>query len=360
MSIPSTYSHYHVPNPGEYLDSLKLKTDAKMPQIGHGEVLIKVYAVSLNYRDVVVLKGSYPAKPGVIPCSDGAGEVIALGEGVDKWKKGDRVMGQFTQTLVDGHYNQNSHFKSSLGAQADGMLAEYRVLPDYGLVRIPEHLSYEEASTLPCAGLTAWNALFGDVGSIPCQPGQTVVLQGTGGVSCFGAQFAVAAGARAIITSSSDDKLSKITEHIKNSRNNGGAGEILTHNYKKDPEWHKVVLKETEEGADHILEVGGAGTAEESFKAIRRGGVITNIGFIGTAPDQTPPNIAMLALFKSAIFRAIMVGTRRQFERMNEAISVFKMKPIISQVFDFKDAAKAFQAMEAQTEVGKIVIRVFK
>ncbi|CAD6584487.1 MAG: hypothetical protein TREMPRED_003850, partial [Tremellales sp. Tagirdzhanova-0007] len=223
MSIPSTYSHYFVPK-GEGIDSLQLAKEAKTPQPGHGEVLVKVKAVSLNFRDVAVLKGIYPAViPDVIPCSDGAGEVVAIGEGVDKWKVGDRVMGQFTQTLISGHYDSDVHFKSSLGAQCHGMLAEYRALPDYGLVRIPAHLSYEEASTLPCAALTAWNALNGETANIQCQPGHTVVLQGTGGVSCFGAQFAVAQGAKAIITSSSDEKLAKVVDHVKTSRNQGGA-----------------------------------------------------------------------------------------------------------------------------------------
>ncbi|CAD6590540.1 MAG: hypothetical protein TREMPRED_005766, partial [Tremellales sp. Tagirdzhanova-0007] len=266
MSIPSTYSHYFIPK-GEGIDSLQLAKEVKTPKPGHGEVLVKIKAVSLNFRDVMAgvacleVIGPYPGViPNVIPCSDGAGELVAIGEGVDTWEVGDRVMGQFTQTLISGHYDSQVHFKSNLGAPRHGMLAEYRILPDYGLVRMPAHLSYEEASTLPCAALTAWNALNGEFGNIQCQPGHTVVLQGTGGVSCFGAQFAVAQGAKAIITSSSDEKLAKVVDHVKSSRNQGGAGELITHNYKKEPNWEETVLKETDEGADHILEVGGAGT----------------------------------------------------------------------------------------------------
>ncbi|KAK4687887.1 hypothetical protein P7C73_g2222, partial [Tremellales sp. Uapishka_1] len=278
----------------------------------------------------------------VVPCSDGAGDIVAVGEGVRGWSVGDRVMGNFTQTFVAGHYDEAAYVDSALGANADGMLTQYKILPHYGLVRIPDHLSFDEASTLPCAGLTAWNALYGEVGNIVCQPGHTVVLLGTGGVSCFGAQFAIAQGAQAIITSSSDDKLESVAKHISGSRNGGGAGVLITHNYKDDPDWEKTVLKHTKEGAEHVLEVGGPGTVEKSFAAVRQGGVITSIGFVGSKPGESPPNISRLALFKGVIFRGILIGNRRQFEAMCNAIAISKMKPLISATFDFEDAKKVW------------------
>jgi len=353
-----TYSYYTVPGNPKGVGSLKLTSDQAIPEPGKGEVLMKIHAVALNYRDVALVNGNYPSIPDVVPCSDGAGEVISVGEGVTKWKKGDRVIGQFTQTFINGHYDEEEYGKSALGGGCHGMLTEYKILADYGLVRIPEYMSYEEASTLPCAGLTAWNALYGEFGNVQCLPGHTVVLQGTGGVSCFGAQFAVSQGARAIITSSSDEKLDKIRNHINGSRNHGGSGELITHNYKEKPDWDEAVMKYTREGAEHILEVGGAGTVEKSFKAIRKGGVITTIGFIGTKPGDTPPNVSMLALSNGAIFRGILIGNRRQLETMCDALSISKIKPMIGATFEFKDAAKAYEALESQGVVGKVVIRV--
>src|SRR5271170_8327889 len=225
------------------------KTDLPTPQAAPGTVLIKVHAVSLNYRDLMVVKGLYNPKMALprIPCSDGAGEVIAIGEGVSRVKVGDRVCGIFMQRWLDGPPTAEKT-KAALGGDVDGMLTEYALLHQDGVVRLPEHLSYEEAATLPCAGVTAWNALHhaGEPGT-PVREGETIVIQGTGGVSVFALQFAKLMGARVIGTSSSDAKL----ERARGLGLDGGC------NYRVRPEWWKWVSEETDGvGADRIIEVG--------------------------------------------------------------------------------------------------------
>ncbi|CDZ97468.1 Zinc-binding oxidoreductase [Phaffia rhodozyma] len=356
-SLPKTYSHYYLENRGTF-DSIKFKQDVPLKAPGLNQVLIRVRAVSLNYRDLIIAKDQYPlsAVPErVIPASDGAGDVVAVGDGVSNWKAGDRVMATFTLDHQNGYFDEASFLDSTIGGAIDGMLAEYVIMPTSGLVRVPEHLTYEEAATLPCAALTAWNALFGTDGSVALKPGQSVLLEGTGGVSCFGAQFALMAGARAIITSSSDEKLGQVAEAVKTL----GGSRLETINYKTTPEWDEEVLKKTgNQGVAHVLEVGGQGTIEKAFSCLKQGGVVSCIGFLAK-PGDMPPNVALLALVKGAVFRGFLVGSRRQFEQMCDAISLHKMRPIVGKVFEYKDARAAYEFQAGQTGfVGKVVIKV--
>lgn len=273
-NIPNVQKEYRVEGTGSF-DVLKLHEQASVPKPRVGEVLVRIHAVSLNNRDLQVAKGTYPgAQDNIIPCSDGAGEVVAVGPDVKKWRAGDKVMATFTQDLLSGQVDDPALFATMLGAGCNGTLAQYRVLPSHGLVRMPEKYTYEEAATLVCAPVTVYNALFG--GANPIKPGAWVVLQGTGGVAVAGAQMVVAAGANAIITSSSDEKLQKVKQHINNSHNHGGAGRLYTINYKTHPDWDKEVLKLTKygRGADKVVEIGGAGTLEKSFACLRQGGEV--------------------------------------------------------------------------------------
>ena len=242
------------------LDALKPIT-LPDPEVGPGQVLVRIHAASLNYRDLMMVSGQYnPNQPlPLVPLSDGAGEIVAIGAGVTRVKVGDRVAGIFTQAWLDGAYKPEYWRTSTLGGPLPGMLAEYALLSEQGVVALPDHLSYEEGATLPCAAVTAWNGLF-VAGNL--QPGQTVLVQGTGGVSLFALQMAKMAGAQVFATSSSDAKLERAKEL-------GASGTV---NYKTTPEWGDAVKKLTDgAGVDHIVEVGGAGTLPQSLRAIRDG-----------------------------------------------------------------------------------------
>ena len=312
-------------------DSLVL-TDRDTPNPRYGEVLVKLRAASLNFRDLAVARGEYGksvAYP-IVPLSDGAGEIIELGAGVTRWKIGDRVAGIFMQGWVSGVVDAEKA-KTALGGGINGVLAEYKTFHYDGLVPIPEHLSFEEAAALPCAGVTAWHALKG------LQPGETVLAQGTGGVSIFTLQFAKMAGARVIVTSSSGEKL----ERAKSM----GADVLI--NYKKTPDWDKPA-----HGVDRIVEVGGAGTLGKSLKAVRMGGTIALVGVLaGPAEVDTRP-----ALMKSIRLQGIYVGSREMFEEMNRAITLFQMKPVIDKVFPFADSPAAYKHLESGAHFGKVVI----
>ncbi|KAN0066553.1 hypothetical protein ACQY0O_000647 [Thecaphora frezii] len=331
-------------------DSLKLQT-RPIPKPTATQVLIKIHAVSLNYRDLIIAQNRYPLylKDGeLVPASDGAGEIVELGDRVKaegKWKVGDRP---------EAHHGSNAteeELTTALGGAIDGVLAQYVALEGYGIVRIPSHLSYEQAATLPCAALTAYNALYG-IASQRLLPGQTVVAQGTGGVSVFALQIAVAAGARVVITSSSDDKLKKVLSLIPEASRHL----VHTANYKQNPDWEKAVLEATNgKGADHVVEVGGPGTLEKSFASIKQGGVISNIGFVAKGEA---PNVALLTLQKGALFRGVLIGSREQFEQLNSIIELHRIVPAVDKVFDFQDAAKAYDYQWSQGHVGKVVIRV--
>lgn len=324
--------------------------DLPIPQTAPGTVLIKVHAASLNYRDLMVVKGLYNPKMTLprIPCSDGAGEVVSVGDGVSRVKIGDRVCGIFMQRWLDGPPSAEKS-KAALGGDVDGMLTEYAILHQDGVVRFPEHLTYEEAATLPCAGVTAWNALHhaGDPAN-PTQPGETVVIQGTGGVSIFALQFAKLLGARVIGTSSSDEKLARAR----------GLGLDEGFNYKQNPNWSKWVTEITaDQGADRIIEVGGAGTFGQSLRATRVGGTVAQIGVLSGASTADPVALTPI-LHKQLRVQGIYVGSRAMFEQMNAAIAEANLRPVIDKVFDFDKAADAFSHMESASHFGKIVIRI--
>ena len=324
------------------LDSLTL-TERPDPKPSYGQVLIKLRSLSLNYRDLMVVKGLYnPKLPlPLIPFSDGVGEVVAVGEGVTRVNIGDRVAGIFFQKWLAGELTAEKA-ESALGGAIEGMLAEYVVLHEDGVVRVPEHLTDEEAASLPCAAVTAWNALFTS-GSL--KAGDTVLIQGTGGVSIFALQFALLAGARVIATSSSDEKLERVLQL--------GASDGI--NYKQTPDWSKKVRELTAgDGVDYVVEVGGAGTLSESLRAVRYGGQISLIGVLtgGSAEINTAS-----ILMKNVKVQGIYVGSREMFEAMNSAIALHKLHPVCDRVFPFHEAPEALKYMETGSHFGKICIR---
>jgi NADPH:quinone reductase-like Zn-dependent oxidoreductase len=324
------------------LDALTL-TERAQPQPGHQEVLVKIKAVSLNYRDLMVVKGVYNPKMPLprIPVSDAAGEVAAIGPGVTRVKVGQRVTPIFMQKWLSGEIDETKS-RSALGGAIDGLLAEYAVLHEDGLVPVPDHLSDEEAATLPCAAVTAWHGLVTE-GRV--KAGDSVLLQGTGGVSLFALQFARLSGARILITSSSDAKLER-------ARGLGAAAGI---NYKTTPEWAEKVRELTGgRGVDHVVEVGGAGTLGQSLRAVRLGGQISLIGVLSGAGQVNP----MPILMKNVRVQGIFVGSREMFEAMNRAIAQHQLKPIVDRVFAFNEAVEALRYMESGAHFGKICIRV--
>ena len=328
------------------------RVDLPTPQAAPGTVLLKVHAVSLNYRDLMMVKGLYNPKLGLprIPCSDGAGEVVAVGEGVTRVQVGDRVCGIFMQRWLDGPLTAESS-KQALGGDIDGMLTEYALLPEAGVVPFPGHLSYEEAATLPCAGLTAWNALrhAGEPAG-PAQPGDTILIQGTGGVSIFALQFAKLLGLKVIGTSSSDEKLERART----------LGLDESCNYKQRPDWSKWAVEVTGgNGPDRIVEVGGAGTFDQSLRAVRVAGLIAQIGVLSGAATAEPLALTPI-LHKQIRVQGIYVGSRSMFEEMNASIAEARMHPVIDRVFAPDQVRDAFRHMESASHFGKIVIRVGK
>jgi NADPH:quinone reductase-like Zn-dependent oxidoreductase len=324
------------------IDSL-VPAEREVPKVGPGQVLIRVHAVSLNYRDLLIAQGRYMRglKLPLIPMSDGAGEIVETGAGVTRVKSGDRVAGIFMQNWLSGEVSAFSA-RSALGGSLDGMFAEYVVLPQDGVVPIPAHLSYEEAATLPCAAVTAWNALTTWV----LKPGITVLVQGTGGVSIFALQFARLAGARLTVTSKSDEKLQEAAKL--------GAVDLI--NYRSTPDWDQKALELTNGiGVDHIVEVGGPGTLARSMNAVRVGGRISLIGLL-TGPESTVNPMPVLG--KQIQLQGIFVGSRDMFESMNRAITLHQLRPVIDRVFAFDQARDALRHLESGAHFGKIVIRV--
>jgi NADPH:quinone reductase-like Zn-dependent oxidoreductase len=325
------------------LDGLKL-TERPQPQPGPFEVLLKVRTASLNYRDLMMLKGSYNPRMQVprVPLSDAAGEVAAVGPGVSRVKVGQRVAGIFMQKWLAGELT-DAGARSALAGSIDGVLAEYVVLHEDGVVAVPEHLSDEEAATLPCAAVTAWHGLVTE-GQVTA--GDSVLVQGTGGVSLFALQFARLVGARVIITSSSDDKLRRARE----------MGTAETINYKATPEWGERVRELTGgRGVDHVVEVGGAGTLGQSLKAVRLGGRISLIGVLSGGTGQVNP---LPVLMKGVRVQGIFVGSRAMFEAMNRAIALHRLRPVVDRVFGLAEAVEAFRYLESAAHFGKIVLRV--
>lgn len=315
------------------------------PEPKTGEVVVKFHAASLNYRDLMVVTGTYNPrmKMPAVPLSDGAGEVAAVGEGVTKWKAGDRVMPIFAQGWIDGETTEEKRRTSlGAGAQWDGVLREFGAFHEQGLVRIPDHLSYEEAATLPCAAVTAWHAL---VVSGHLKAGDTVLTLGTGGVSIFALQLAKLFGARVISTTGNDEKIAKLREL--------GADEVI--NYKTREDWDAAVLELTDKkGVDHVVEVGGSGTLGKSLSAVRLAGHVAMIGALTGPGDFNPITIFMKAVRLQGIF----VGSRNMFEHMTRAIEVAKLKPVVDRVFEFDEAREAMQYMQSGAHFGKIVIKI--
>ncbi|KQL44616.1 NADPH:quinone oxidoreductase [Brevibacillus choshinensis] len=320
-------------------------TELDIPTPGPKEVLIRMRAASLNYRDLVVLSGLMPieVKFPFIPLSDGAGEIVAVGQGVTRFQVGHRVAGNFQQRFIAGSPRPGV-LEESLGGPLNGIAAEYVVLHEDGVVPIPDHLTYEEASTLPIAALTAWSMLI-EYGGL--QAGDTVLLQGTGGVSIFGLQFSLMAGARAIITSSSNAKL----ERAK------ALGAWQTINYSEAPDWDKAALELTGCGVDHVLDVGGAATMGKSINALRTGGTLSMVGFLSglTIPEYDVSSI----LQKAATVRGSQVGNRDHFEKMNRAIAHHRLYPVIDHVFPLARIGEAFSLLaEGKQYFGKIVVQI--
>lgn len=323
------------------IDLLQLIEKEPVPP-GAGQIQVRIHAISLNYRDLMVVQGRYNPRLAMprVPCSDGAGEVIAVGAGVTQWKSGDRVAGIFMQQWLAGR-PLAAYSKSALGGDLDGMLATEVVLPESGLVRIPSHLSYREAATLPCAAVTAWNALFT---ATETKPGDTVLILGTGGVSIFALQFAKMAGARVLGTSSSDEKL----ERVK------ALGLDAGFNYRTNPDWEKWAFEQTGgEGVDLIVDIGGSGILPRAFRALRHGGTVAQIGVLAGVSDAL--DIRPI-LAKQLRIHGVFVGSRANFVAMNKAISQASLKPVIDSVFPFRDAPEALRHIEGATHFGKIVI----
>lgn len=312
------------------------------PSCGPGQVLIKMKANSLNFRDLLMVRGLYNPnyKLPLVPLSDGVGEVVEVGEGVTRLQVGDRVAGLFVQDWVAGRPDM-AMAQTTLGGPLDGMLAELAVLPERGLVKVPEYLTDVEAATLPCAALTAWSALvtYGDV-----NPGDVVLVQGTGGVSTFALQFAKLLGARVIATSSSDEKLKRAV----------ALGADHTINYQTNENWGAEARKLAGgDGVDHVVEVGGAGTMSQSLKALCPGGTISMIGILSGVTGKL--NLTQI-LMRNIKVQGILVGHRQGFEAMVRALSLHKIKPVIDCTYPFEQSKRAFEHLSTASHQGKVCI----
>ncbi|QGJ68811.1 Zn-dependent oxidoreductase [Planctomycetales bacterium 10988] len=325
------------------IDAIR-QIDVPQPEPGVGEVLVGMRAASLNFRDLMITRGGYARNDRcpVIPLSDGAGEVLAVGEGVTRFQTGDRVVNCFFEDWEAGEANE-TQLKTGRGGGIDGVLAEQVVFSERALLPFPSHLSFEQAATLPCAAVTAWQALV-TLGHI--QSGDTILTLGTGGVSLFALQFAKLHGANVIITSSSDEKLSRMRQL--------GADETI--NYKTTPDWDTAVRQLTNgRGVDNVVELGGPGTLAKSLACAKVSGRISLIGVLTGAEGAVDP---MPALYNRITVQGIYVGSRAMFEDMNRAISANKFEPIVDRVFDFVDALDAYRYLKSGSHFGKVVIRI--
>jgi NADPH:quinone reductase-like Zn-dependent oxidoreductase len=325
------------------LENLRL-AERPTPEPGPGEVLVRLRAASLNYRDLLVVEAKYNPRMTLprVPLSDGAGEVAALGAGVTSWKKGDRVVVPFMPGWIEGELDA-AKSASALGGEIDGMLREFCVVRAEALLPIPEHLDFVQAATLPCAAVTAWNGLFV---SAQLRPGQTVLLQGTGGVSIFGLQFAKMAGAEVIMLSSSDDKLKRVR----------AMGADHTINYRTVPEWDKEVWKITGgRGVDLTLEVGGAGTLSKTLRATRPSGAVSLIGVLSGVAGEVQTG---LILHKALKVQGIYVGSRAMFAAMNVALTQHRLVPVVDRIFPFAESVEAFRHLASGQHFGKVAIAI--
>ncbi|KAJ5509380.1 Polyketide synthase enoylreductase [Penicillium freii] len=344
---PSTMKQWVVEDMEHDFDGLVYK-DAAVPKVGENEVLVKFQAASLNYRDLTIPKGFYPFPLSipVVPGSDGAGEVIEVGSKVIEFKKGDHVATLFNQGHQYGDVDISAT-GTGLGGVIDGVLREYGVFNEQGLVKAPKNLDAREASTLSCAALTSWNALYG---LKPLKPGQVVLVQGTGGVSMFGLQFAKAAGATVIATTSSAEKAEKLKKL--------GADHVI--NYKTEPNWGEAARKLTPDGAgvDHIIEVGGSGTLQQSFKCVKFEGIISVIGFLGGVDPKTQPTV-LETLSNICTVRGVYVGSKALMRDMIRAIEANDIHPVVDEkVFSLDETREAYDYMWAQKHFGKLTIKI--
>jgi NADPH:quinone reductase-like Zn-dependent oxidoreductase len=324
------------------LEGLRI-VDRPTPEPGPHQVLIRMQAWSLNYRDLLTVKGLYNPRLKLpqIPFSDGAGEVVAVGSEVRRVKPGDRVTNTFFEHWISGAATDESA-RTALGAGRDGVLAEYVAVHEDGVVPMPGHLTYAEAATLPCAALTAWNALA-VAGNV--KAGNTILTLGTGGVSIFALQFGQLNGARVVITSGSDEKLAKARQ----------LGAAHTINYEKTPNWGKQARKFADgRGVDIVVEVGGSGTFNQSVASLRRGGVLSLIGVLASGGEANILSVLMNGVRVQGIF----VGSREMFEAMNAAIEIHNMHPVVDRIFGFDEVKEAFEHMEAGRHFGKICIQI--
>ena len=335
---------YEIAAGSSTLDGLR-RCERPEPTPQPTQILLRIHAASLNYRDLLIARGHYmggAVTANTIPLSDGAGEVVAVGAAVTRFRVGERVAGTFFRGWIDGRPPRGPLI--ALGAPpADGVLAEFAVFDEQDAVAVPAHLSWAGAATLPCAAVTAWRSLV-DIGHIA--PGETVLVLGTGGVSIFALQFARIAGARVLVTSSSDEKLAR-------AKALGADGCV---NYRTHPEWDREVLTLTDgRGVDQVLDVGGSGTLSRSIGAVAPGGRVAMIGVLtGLGSPVHPYGL----LGKQAALQGVYVGSRGHFERMNAAISAHKLEPIVDREFVFDEALAAYRHLESGTHFGKVVIRL--
>ena len=326
------------------LENLRL-TERPDPEPGPGQVVLAMRAASLNYRDYLMVQGGYGSRGGtlpLVPCSDGVGEVVAVGPGVTRVAVGDRVCPGFFQGWLAGQPNK-ADFATTLGGPLDGVMTELMLLSADGVTKVPAHLTDDEAAAFPCAGLTAWSALVTH-GRIA--PGDVVLVQGTGGVSLFALQFAKMAGARVIATSSRDERLERLRAL--------GADHVI--NYRETPDWSKRAVELTGgRGVDLVVEVGGAATLEQSIRAVRIGGEISMIGVLG----GPKPGINLpLVVMREVRLQGVTVGSREGFEAMFRAVESHGMRPVIDRRFAFDELVPAFEHMAAGRHFGKIVVAI--
>lgn len=340
--MSQTMKAYHFESFGDAFAGLRLRDDP-LPSPGAGQVVVRMRATSLNYRDLLAAAGQLPGvKPGLIPLSDGAGEVVAVGDGVSRVQPGDRVVAAFNQSWIAGR-PELEFMRGMLGGDVDGVLAEYVRLDQQGLERLPDCLSYEEAATLPCAAVTAWSGLHC---GLPLLAGQTVLVQGTGGVSIFALQLAKAFGCRVIATTSSDAKVARLREL--------GADAVV--NYRQTPEWGAAVRELSGgRGVDRIIEVGGPGTLEQSIACTAFNAQIALVGFVGGLGATINPRLLMRGGLST---HSIAVGSRSDLAKLLAALETSRLRPVIDRVFAFAQAADAYRHLQEQKHFGKVVITV--
>jgi NADPH:quinone reductase-like Zn-dependent oxidoreductase len=333
---------YELQGPGG-IDELAL-VDKPVPQAGKGELMVRLTAASLNYRDLLTVKGGYGARQKfpLVPCSDGAGVVEAVGDDVRGFAVGDRVIGSFFEGWLGGEPSEVK-MRTALGGAVDGTLSQYRVFKANAVVKTPDHLSDVEAATLPCAGLTAWSAVV-KLGNI--RPGQTVLTQGTGGVSIFALQIAKLCGARVIATSSSEAKIERLQ----------ALGADVTLNYKTTPDWGKRAREITGHGVDLVVEVGGVGTLNESIRATRIGG---SIAFIGVLAGPPPAELRLpLMVMQQQRLQGVTVGSVEDLQAFCDALALHGTKPVVDRVFAFDQVKEAFHHMASGAHFGKVVVAI--